>query len=202
MALRPTFLAFETSRKSIMSAQKALDITGNNIGNINTQGYTRQRVDFFSVASTSGGLRYSSRVPLAGQGVYAAGVKQVRDPFLDRRYRELQADSSTYEITAGILTDIEDVLDNIENTGLQDSILDFQEKLQAFSSGTADGIELANIARTSAQNVTQMLRDYDKKLNQIMDQTKFELSTAVDNVNSIIEKLSALNVQIKDEYNR
>ncbi len=43
--MRPTFLGFETARKGIMASQKALDLTGHNISNVNTPGYTRQRLD-------------------------------------------------------------------------------------------------------------------------------------------------------------
>ena len=53
--MRPTFLGFETARKSLAAAQKALDITGNNIANVNTVGYTRQRLNFFSVVTRTGG---------------------------------------------------------------------------------------------------------------------------------------------------
>jgi len=40
-----TFGAFTTARLGIYAAQKALDVTGHNITNINTPGYTRQRLD-------------------------------------------------------------------------------------------------------------------------------------------------------------
>ena len=40
--MRPTFLGFETARSGLIASQKALDITGHNISNMNTEGYTRQ----------------------------------------------------------------------------------------------------------------------------------------------------------------
>ena len=43
--MRPTFLGFETCRRGLAVNQKAKDITGNNIVNWDTVGYTRQRVD-------------------------------------------------------------------------------------------------------------------------------------------------------------
>jgi flagellar hook-associated protein 1 FlgK len=43
--MRPTFLGFEASKTALFASQKALDITGNNLANISSKGYTRQRVD-------------------------------------------------------------------------------------------------------------------------------------------------------------
>ena len=43
--MRPTFLGFEASKTALFASQKALDITGNNLANISSEGYTRQRVD-------------------------------------------------------------------------------------------------------------------------------------------------------------
>ena len=40
-----SFLGLYVQREALLISQKALDITGNNISNINTPGYTRQRVD-------------------------------------------------------------------------------------------------------------------------------------------------------------
>ncbi|NMA79796.1 MAG: flagellar hook-associated protein FlgK [Clostridiales bacterium] len=199
--MRPTFLGFETARKAIMASQKSLDIVGHNLGNVNTKGYTRQRVDLVSIATPSGGLRYSAaRTALAGQGVHTPGVAQIRDPFLDRRFRELNASTEEHRTTSNILVDIENVIGSFEDKGLHDVLLDFEDKLKTFATDAPDRIEMANIALTSAKNVAQMLIDYDKKLTQIYDQSVFELETAVGDVNAIIDKLASLNQQIVNEY--
>ena len=46
--MRPTYLGFEVQKRTLQLAQKNIDIVGNNISNINTPGYTRQRVDLYS----------------------------------------------------------------------------------------------------------------------------------------------------------
>ena len=91
--MRPTFLGFESARRGITASQKALDITGNNLENVNTPGYTRQRVDLVSVSPSVYSTRYAnSRVPLTGQGVGISGVSQTRDAFLDKRFRDEYGD--------------------------------------------------------------------------------------------------------------
>lgn len=200
MSLRPTFLGFETMRKSIGAAQKAMDITGNNIANANSLGYSRQRLDLVSIANQAGGLGYKTSIGLAGQGVNALGVTQLRDDFLDKRYRELNADSAESSTKVDILTDLQNVLDVIDTEGFIAAYTNFKDAITKFATDSTDRIELANIVLTNAQQVVQTLHSYDTKLIQIQEQTKFELNTSVTRVNDILKQISDLNKQIADEY--
>ena len=51
MAVIGTFGSFTAARLGIYGAQASLNVTGNNIANINTNGYTRQRADLVSLHS-------------------------------------------------------------------------------------------------------------------------------------------------------
>ena len=88
--MRPTFLGLEMSKRTIQLSQKALDITGSNLSNAQTEGYTRQVVDVGSkyLNKYNYWMTSSSRMSLAGQGAIGIGVDQVRDPYIDKRYRE------------------------------------------------------------------------------------------------------------------
>lgn len=199
--MRPTFLGFETTRKSLMASQKSLDITGHNISNVSTQGYTRQRVDLFSMVTTSGGSRYkSSRIMCAGQGVLAAGVSQIRDPFLDKKFRELNSDTADSSVKSGVLSDIEDILDNIDTSGLQEALLGFQKSMQQFATDSTDRIEIAGILTQSAKQLVSTVNNYDYKLKQLQDQTKFEIDSSVGDINATLQKIADLNKQIVDNY--
>ena len=90
--MRPTFMGLETAKRGIMVNQKAIDIVGNNISNINTKGYTRQRLDSVSVHVYGSDQYNYSSIPLAGQGVDARGVAQIRNPYLDAKFREQYSD--------------------------------------------------------------------------------------------------------------
>lgn len=73
-----TFGSLTTVKLGIYAAQKGLDVTGNNITNINTNGYTRQRLDQVSLIS-GGSDRYHSQYNVrVGQGVLVNGVSQLR----------------------------------------------------------------------------------------------------------------------------
>lgn len=203
--MRPSFLGFETSKRALQAAQKSLDITNNNIANRDKVGYTRQRVDLHSMSVLTTDVKWNSataKLSLAGAGVRAVGVAQIRDAYIDKRYREIASIEAENYNSLSILNEIEDVLDNIENTGLKMEVEDFSEKLNIYSMDRPDSVELANVVRNSALNIVQMLKTYSFKFDQIESGIAQELAVTTDGFNSIIEKIAALNKQIAIEYTR
>lgn len=191
--MRPTFLGLETARKGLAANQKGLDVTGQNITNVNTPGYTRQRMDLVSVSTSNREARYAtSQYALSGQGVCVKGVSQTRDPFLDKRFREEFSDVGYYEQSALILEDIESALDEVSSSGMKDALSNVFKALQDLSKDS-DQATHANIVLTASKNLTQILKQFDVKLNNILKQQKFNAEIAVNDVNSIIERVYNLN---------
>lgn len=74
-----TFGSFNTVRLGIYAAQKGLDVTGNNITNINTAGYTRQRLDQVSLITSASDRYYSPYKTRVGRRFDHRGLP-LRDP--------------------------------------------------------------------------------------------------------------------------
>lgn len=198
--MRSTFLGFETARKSVMASQKALDITGNNLSNVNTKGYTRQRLDLFSVVTPSSGRYSSSSVSASGQGVLAAGVDQIRDPYLDKKYRELNSEAVDAGVRKSILGDVENVLDNIDTEAISKALDNFKTSLSSYATNAPDLGEIAATVRSSASQIVNILNDYDSRLEVISNQTKDEIDGEIGDLNATLTKIADLNKQIKDAY--
>lgn len=200
--LRPTFLGFETQKRALFSAQKALDVTGSNIGNVDTEGYTRQRVDLFSVENFQGGLRYNTKIALAGQGVDMRGVTQVRDVLLDERYRNISGEANESTTKADILYQVEDVIDDIEadTTGFNAVLSKLEAALQSFSTANADRREMATIAINSADKITQIFQNFSKRIDDVSSLTFTKTENSVDRINQIFKQIASLNKQIVDDY--
>ncbi len=197
--MRPTFLGFETARKGLMVSQKALDITGQNITNISTPGYTRQRVDQVSMTISGQNSRYAiNNNALAGQGVKINGISQIRDSFLDKRFREEYGDVGYYDQSTLILDDIEAALDEITSKGMKNALAGLFTSIQDLTKNP-DQVTHANIVLTASRNITQVLNQFDTKLNAIREQQKFDMEIAVDEVNSILERLAGLNESISKD---
>lgn len=201
--MRPTFLGFETQKRTLMLAQKHQDIVGNNISNINTPGYTRQRVDIYSMyVSGLGEPRWSSRsnmLSMQGQGVNAYGVSQIRDTYIDKRYRENVSIEAETDKKMDILGEIEDILDNFETTGLQLQTQKFWNALQDYSEEKPDSTEVATICVNAAVNLCQMLNDYSTRLKEVETTYVNELKDNVDYFNKLLGEMTQLNERIKKE---
>jgi flagellar hook-associated protein FlgK len=189
-------------REALLSAQKSLDITGNNLSNLETVGYTRQRVDMAAVPNSTSNLGYNSARSLAGQGSEIVGVAQVRDALLDTKFRNYTSDFSNSNTKVGMLEQLEDALDNLESedSGFMSIIAGFKSALQGYSSDNADRKELGTIVMNNARSVADMLRALDSRVTDISKQTLSEATHAAETVNTTLAQLAALNEAIKTSY--
>lgn len=201
--MRPTFLGFETQKRTMQIVQKHQDIVGNNVSNANTPGYCRQRVDIYSMyVSGLGEPRFSSRsnmLSMQGQGVNAYGVGQYRDTYIDKRYRENVAYESETEKKMNILGDIEDILDNFESDGLQLVTQEFWNALQDYSEKSPDATDVATITMNAGRSLCRMLNDYDKSLREVESTYVGELQDNIDYFNKILDEMRVLNDRIEKE---
>lgn len=198
--MRPTFLAFQTASRALAASQANIDVTGNNISNVNTDGYTRQRVDLTSISSSGYTQKFTVAGVSVGQGVDVNNISQIRDPFLDARFRSQAAEAGQYDTLLEGLSDLENIFDEAETEGLQSEISNFINQLQTLSQ-TPTSKDIALVARTAAQKVTQILNVYANQTEQVRNQQIYDLSSVVVNTdfNTIVKNIADLNTQIREE---
>ncbi len=195
MSIRPTFMGFETSKRGLQINQKALDIVSHNITNIGVTGYTRQRVDQVSLHMHGVRSRYSdNKVNMSGQGAAISGIAQLRDPYLDKRFRQENSDMGFYGKASNILTDIETSLDEYGANGLKSAITQMYNAASTLHANINS--TNANILKTSAKSVANILQQFDKKLNDITNQQRQDLEIGMNRVNTILEQIQSLNESI------
>lgn len=199
-SLRPSFMGIESMKQTMYAAQKSLDITGNNIANVNTVGYSRQRADQVSISVNASSLYFNTSRALAGQGAATSGITQIRDKLLDKRYRDLNSGTAMASIATENLKDIENVLDVFDTTGFYGIYSKFKDILSQFGTENTDRKELANVALEYGKQMCQSIKNYDTEIDKIHDQVRLNAETSLDKVNSIFEEIHKLNDQIKDAY--
>lgn len=199
--MRSSFLGLEVSKRTIQLAQKTLDITGGNLSNVHTEGYTRQRIDVGSMYLNkySNWQSKTSRMYLAGQGATAFGVNQVRDSYIDKRYRESTCFVAEHSTAADIMKEVETVLDNIDNTGLTARIDTLKDALSKYAE-QPDSDELASIVRNEAYNITNLLHSYQVELQNLKESNIESLQTTIENTNTTIKSIVDMNKKIVKEY--
>ena len=198
-----TFGSFNTVRLGIYAAQKGLDVTGNNITNINTPGYTRQRLDQVSLVTSAADRYYSPYKTRVGQGVLTTGVSQLRDPSLDITYRKASSDLGAADAKLAGLEDIAQVLDEVgkgEN-GFDDGVLlnrlnDLRDLINQALTNGLDEYEAS--IRTAASDLCTLFHNAANGLADKLEKYTDRLTEQVDTVNGILAQLRDLNVTIRD----
>ena len=198
-----TFGSFTTVRLGIYAAQKGLDVTGNNITNINTAGYTRQRLNQVSLISSVSDRYSSSYSARIGQGAVVAGVTQLRDPGLDISYRKAAADVGSANSKLEGLNSLATILDEVGKGSLEqdDGVIlsqlnDLRDLIsKAITSGT-DTYD--SLIRSSAESLATLFNSYADKLSELQGTYENKLDQQVDEVNDILNNLRDLNVSIRD----
>lgn len=197
----PTFMAYQTAGRAMSASRAKIDATGNNIANVNTPGYTRQRVDLNSISSSGYTEKYTMARNTTGFGVEVQRISQIRDPFLDIRFRNQNAENGTFDTLLSGLSDLENIYDEADTEGLQSELSNFQKQLQIFSQ-TPTSKDIALIVRTAAQKVTQILNVYSRQTQEVRQQQIYDLDNVVieNNFNAKVKSIADLNLQIRNEH--
>lgn len=200
-----TFGAFGVARLGIYAAQSGLDVTGNNITNINTQGYTRQRLDLVSLSSSASD-KYSSIYNVRiGQGVLTAGVVQLRDPGLDLQYRGASANvgSASQKLTG--LNDIASILDEVGKGSTDEDqddgviLRQMNDLRDLISKAVTNGIDgYDGMIRESAKALCTLFNKYAKELENLQTTYETKLNQGVTEVNNILKNIRDLNESIRE----
>lgn len=195
-----TFLAYSVASRAMEASQASINVTGNNISNINTEGYTRQRVDVVSVTTSGMVQKYATPQVSTGIGAKAIRTTQLRDPYIDARYRTQNAEANRYQTMVKGLANLEDVFDEASTEALQGELSSFVNKgLQSLSQSPTSS-DIAQVARSAAEKVTQMINMYATQLEEVRtEQTENMEVTVKSEFNTYVKNIAILNKQIQKE---
>lgn len=203
--INSTFGGFMTARLGLSASQKGLEITGQNLTNSSTEGYTRQRLDQISI-NYGGSYRYASQFRTnIGNGVLVTGTSQLRDPFLDLRYRNEVAHVGEQDVKLSVLSDLQKILDEVKNAGedslgdggIFNQLGDVLNKLQQLSNQVGNK-EFDTMVKTSCQSLVTLFNSYSKRINEVEENLEYDLQNIdVPRVNKILKSIQELNLSIK-----
>lgn len=178
-----------TAQQAILSNLSAINVTGANISNVNTEGYTRLRPIFEAVGSSNA---TSSQEQI---GVKIADIERVYDRFLDAQI--ISQNSSVGYATArkDLLTQIEGILNESTGNGIIDALSAFWsswDNLSANPSGQAE----RDAVVSSAQNLTYIFNQRADELLTIQNNADQTIADDVDKLNGYLNDMSSLNAEI------
>ena len=127
-------------------------------------------------------------------------MAQIRNPYLDAKFRQQYGDVGYYDQKAAIMDQIEGIISDpeVEGTGIKAALTTLSQALADFSQSPYQETT-TNIVMNALKGVTQVLNEYDANLKTLMEQTKNDLSVAVEDINTKLDQLSELNSSIAHE---
>ena len=201
MAVIGTFGSYGTALLGIHAAQTAMHVTGNNIGNINTTGYTRQRADQCSMYS-SGAPRYQNAYNHnIGYGAMVENVSQLRDPYLDIRFRNENAALGYNEAMQNGLNQLAHILDEVGKG--EDDFGMIYEKLGELKNALndllarPDSTQHDDLVNAAASTLCRLFNSASKELQEVHNNEEARLMESMKDVNNILYNIRDLNEQIR-----
>lgn len=180
---------FDIARSALTTSQQALTVTGHNVANVNTPGYSRQEAVLSERPPLNG------QPGMAGTGVQALAIRRYSDEFINRQLTTAQQNLGRLSVSREELLRLQNLFGDGNNQGLAARLNDFFQGLQDVSTNpgelTARAVLLAN-ARQLASTVNQTAAD----LASARQSLNFQIRQTVGEINSLSAQIAELNSQI------
>ncbi|MCD8351285.1 MAG: flagellar hook-associated protein FlgK [Planctomycetaceae bacterium] len=184
------FHALTIGTSALRSAQYGLQVTGQNLGNVDTAGYSRQRV-------VQSGVAYGHGVGgiLLGSGVSVDSISRVYSSQAEKQLRNATSAYSNSSEMASCYTNLQSVFMELSGVALSDDMTGFWESLSKMSTS----IETKSIRTTvleQARALTDHFNKLDENLTYYQKSYDGEVAGAVTKINGLLNDIAGLNSAI------
>ena len=174
--------------RALTTNLSALQVVGNNIANVNTEGYSRQVVSFNSVAGQRLGGSYF------GKGVELESVTRIYDQLLAREAQLTQSVASSEAVLYQRLQQVEDLFPMGES-GLGAALNDALNAWVDVSSSPTD-LTARTVVLSRTEDFTQQLNSITKTLDELWVSARQQVDATMTSINELAKQIAALNVRI------
>ncbi|TYP75722.1 flagellar hook-associated protein FlgK [Paenibacillus methanolicus] len=192
-----TFHGLETARRSLFAQQASLNTTGHNIGNANTEGYTRQKVNLTaSKPMEAFGLQRSTSAGQIGTGVDYTSITRVREKFLDDQFRNENKSLGNYEVQQDVLEKLEKIMNEPSDTGIRTVMSNFYDAWSDLSK-TPESADGRKIVREQALALVDAFNQTAKQLSDLKGDITENIAIRTDQANGYLNNIAQLNSSIQ-----
>jgi flagellar hook-associated protein 1 FlgK len=184
-----SFSSIGSLSNALRAFQREMDVTGQNVANVDTPGYSRQRVNLKA--------EFTSGFPFpTGNGVSVASVSRTRDLFLEGRRNEVASDMGRFDAQSQGMSRVEAVVYDPTTAGIGDALDKFFDSWSGLSSNPAS-TALRNEVLSSAETLASRMRTVSGELSTLRDETQARIGAGVARVNELGATIANLNEQIR-----
>ncbi|MET0050567.1 MAG: flagellar hook-associated protein FlgK [Candidatus Thiodiazotropha sp.] len=170
----------------------ALDTTGHNISNVNTEGYSRQRVDFVTRDP------FYTPVGYIGTGVESSEVKRSYNDFVAGQMRASSSVASELEAYFQGASQLDELVANAES-GLQPTIQNFFSALQGLADDPT-AVAARQLVMTEAESMVDRFHYFNTQFEDMRQQLNNNINFQINEINRLAQGIAEINADIQLSY--
>ncbi len=191
------FGSFYVGTSGLQSSQNALNVVANNLSNVDTKGYVRQQVIFSDKHYLKlKNVTTSTNMQQSGIGVSIGDVVHARDIFLDKAYRLENGRQSFYSNTYEVVTQVEDLLQELDGEELKNALQDLRTGFQQLAEAPADSVN-QNLVIQQSQILLGRFSALYSDLQSYQYNLNNQVKDKINNINDIGDQIYQLNLYIQ-----
>ncbi|MDR0937582.1 MAG: flagellar hook-associated protein FlgK [Oscillospiraceae bacterium] len=197
MALRSTFYGLEIAASGLYVSQKGLDVTGHNIANVDTVGYSRQRLITTAYDPNAAVMKFKPvDGALIGSGAKVKILDQIRDEFLDRQYRTEDNKRAEWETRTKSLTYVEALFEGADQAALESNLAGLFAAFNTYQQQEANDKAQREATLSLANALIENFHQIYNQLEAIQKSENDAINVMVSEINNITTGIAQINRQI------
>ncbi|BFH65563.1 flagellar hook-associated protein FlgK [Paenibacillus azoreducens] len=191
-----TFHSIETAKRSLFTQTAALNTTGHNIANANTEGYSRQTVRMRpSLPIEAFGMNRSNAPGQLGTGVEFSAIERIREKFLDGQFRGENSSNGSWTVKYNTLDKLQAIINEPSDTGIRTVLDKFWKAWSDLSKNPEDPTGRKIVVQT-AQALTDGLNHVSRQINNLDRDLNASVDLKAQEINGYLSSISDLNQSI------
>lgn len=179
------------------ASQVAIQTSSHNISNINTPGYTRQRVEQSANRPYSQpGYNSSLGAGQLGTGAQITDVIRIRNTFYDYQYRSESHSYGETSVKYDYYTNMENIFNEPSDTSISSAINKFFNGWQELSKDP-NSTGAKNIVVENAKYLSNTVNQVYKKLESLKESASSQAENIINDINNKLDSLNDLEENIK-----
>lgn len=187
-----TFSGISTALSSLRAQRQGLDVAGQNIANVNTAGYSRQRTEMTSVEGVSNVPTIWAKQDPVGTGVNVGDVSRIRDELLEARVRNEHGRNEYLSGQQEVFDSIQTVFKEPSDTGLQERMSTFWSDWQDLSNTPGDSAVRTKVLQQGGA-VSTAINEAHTQLSAIWKSARSAATSQVNEINTAAAEVASLN---------
>jgi flagellar hook-associated protein 1 len=183
------FGILNTAKVGLLAQQLAIEVTGQNIANVQTEGYSRQEINFEALNPRSFSLGQ------LGTGVRVVGVERSHDKFLFSQILGEGDGLGQYGVRKDVFEQLEILFSESNGQSLNQGLGNFFSSLQDLSSNPV-GLPERSSVLAEAQNLATTFNNLGESLFQIRRNLDATIQVETQRINSLTSEIAELNQAI------